>query len=193
MERGILRLPLAGGEENTAGWRRAQLSVLISHTGQPTPPSIPSVPLRAPNSSACRLLQPQQTHWKLMHIVYIHSSWHSLESHKQFIVLFQVGLWLEFAMHFSPKCMHIMIYLYSGVTIPKSYNIFVYSSVFYYPVYFFINHLVKTESLWIFLLECTKGFQGRSVICCNKLTSLCLFFHQMCPFLVHCFVKKSLF
>lgn len=45
-----------GGKENTVGWRRAQLSALINHTGQLTPPPPPLLladPLCAPLSAMC--------------------------------------------------------------------------------------------------------------------------------------------
>lgn len=57
----LLKWAEAEGGEDTVGWRRAQLSALISHTGQPAPPSVPSDPLNAPHSFTCRHLQPKRT------------------------------------------------------------------------------------------------------------------------------------
>lgn len=59
MDKGILPPPHTPwqreGKENTVGWRRAQLSALINHTGQLTPPPLLlSDPLRAPHAGMCR-------------------------------------------------------------------------------------------------------------------------------------------
>lgn len=86
MDRGILPLPLAEGGKDTTGWRRAHLSALISHTGQLSPPSLPSDLLNAPCSSIC-------WHLQLKHTASILDSHLNFENFTQF--QFQVGLWLD--------------------------------------------------------------------------------------------------